>query len=278
MLEVVGGIAFHSVALLSDAAHMLMDVGALALALIAAQFAARPVSARRTYGFGRVETLAALLNAATLIGASVWIIYEATDRLLNPVDVHGGGVAVIAFAGLVANGVATWLLTRVSRSNINVRAAMMHSLMDALSSVGVLVAGAIIALTGFYAIDPLASYLIAGLSIAGTVGIIRSATNSLLDAAPDELDGERLGRAIAAHPDVTQVHDVHVWSIGTGQHAATAHVLVGPAVDIGVLIDQVNAMLAHDFGVTHTTLQVAHDRVRSLIPCSRQLRHPRAAH
>lgn len=174
-----------------------------------------------------METLAALLNAATLVGASIWIIYEATHRLLNPVALDGGGVAVIAFLGLLANGVATWLLMSADRTNLNVRAAMMHSLMDALSSVGVLVAGGIIAVTGFVAIDSLASYLIAALSIAGTVGIVRSATNSLLDAAPDDIDAPRVAAVLTGHELVTEVHDVHVWSIGSNQHAATADVWCG---------------------------------------------------
>jgi len=273
--EVIGGVAFNSVALLSDAAHMLMDVGALALALVAAEFAARPASNRRTYGFGRVETLAALFNAATLIGASVWIIYEATNRLINPVIVDGGGVAVIAFLGLVANGAATWLLTRADRTNINVRAAMMHSLMDALSSVGVLIAGGVIALTGFAAIDPLASYLIAALSIAGTVGIVKSATNSLLDAAPDTKDAAHVGAALAQHPMVTQAHDVHVWTIGTNQHAATAHVLVRPDQDIGDMIEELSGLLRTNVGLQHVTLQVAHDRSLRPVRFADRLQHPR---
>lgn len=273
--EVVGGLVFNSVALLSDAAHMLMDVGALALALVAARMALMPSSSTRTYGFGRVETMAALANAVTLVLASLWIIYEATSRLMHPEHVGGAGVMVVAFGGLVANAVATWLLMQVDKGNINVRAAMMHSLMDALSSVGVLIAGGVILATGFTAIDPVASYLIAALSIAGTVGLVRTATNSLLDAAPESLGAEEVAKTILAHKEVTQVHDVHVWTIASNRHAATAHVLVRPGSDIGSVIEGIEAALRSAHGLQHVTLQVAHDRSRQVLQVSRRLSHPR---
>lgn len=266
LAEVLGGWLFNSVSLLSDAAHMLMDVGALALALIAASLAARPTTSQRTYGYARIEILAALINAGTLILASIWIIYEALQRLMNPVYVDGAGVIVIAIAGLGANAWATWLLARADRDNPNIRAAMLHSLMDAVSSVGVIVAGLIIATTGITVVDPLAGFLIAGLSIAGTWGVLRTTLNSLLDAAPQHADASTIASALLTNTDVVQVHDVHVWEIGPRQHAVTAHVLINPAADVGAVIERLDHELRHHHGLDHVTLQVAHDRSRALLP------------
>ena len=265
LAEVLGGWLFNSVSLLSDAAHMLMDVGALALALVAASLAARPTTSQRTYGYARIEMLAALINAGTLILASIWIIYEALQRLMNPVYVDGPGVIIIAVAGLGANAWATWLLARADRDNPNIRAAMLHSLMDAASSVGVIIAGLIIATTGMTIVDPLAGFLIAGLSIAGTWGVLRSTLNSLLDAAPQHADATTIATALLANDDVVQVHDVHVWEIGPRQHAVTAHVLVHPAADVGAVIERLDHDLRHHHGLSHVTLQVAPDRTRALL-------------
>lgn len=275
--EVAGGIIYNSVALLSDAAHMLTDVGALALALVAATLAARPATSRRTYGFGRVEPLAALINSVTLILASGWIIYEATTRLIHPEPVNGAGVMIIALGGLAANGVATWILMRADQTNLNIRAAMMHSLIDAISSVGVLVAGAAIALTGWNAIDPLASYLIAGLAIAGTWGILRRSLDLVLDASPESTDVNAIAKDILAHPATTQVHDIHVWSIGSNRNAMTAHVLIDPAADLGTAIDELEASIRHLHNIDHVTLQLAPDRSRMLLDVAPRLSHPRAA-
>lgn len=275
--EVVGGIVYNSIALLSDAAHMLTDVGALALALVAAHLATRPATHRRTYGLGRVENLAALINAATLVGASIWILFEATSRLLNPHPVNGGGVMAIAFAGLLANAVATWVLLKADQSNLNIRAAMMHSLMDAISSVGVLVAGALIALGGWYAVDPLMSYVIAALSVVGTWGILRSSLDSLLDATPAGLEADAVAERILAEPFVREVHDVHIWSITTNSYAMTAHILVNPTVDVGEALEALSYRIRTDLGIEHCTLQVAPDRTRTLLGVHRRLTHPRAS-
>ncbi len=272
--EIVGGIVFSSIALLSDAAHMLTDVGALALALVAANLATRAATQNRTYGFGRVEPLAAFVNACTLIGASVWIIYEATMRLIHPVEVVGGGVMVIAFGGLVANGVASWWLTRADRHNVNVRAALAHSLMDAVSSVGVLVAGAIVMFTGVNSVDSFASYLVAGLSILGTWGLLKQCLHQLLDGAPDEVDTVAVASRLLQQPDVVEVHDLHVWTIANNRHAMTAHVLVDPSCAIDNVVEALHSILRREFRIDHATLQVVPDRSRQLIQIGRSVVRP----
>jgi cobalt-zinc-cadmium efflux system protein len=225
---------------------------------------------------GRVEPLAALINSVTLVLAGCWIIYEATTRLLAPVPVNGSGVMIIAFGGLLANGVATWILMRADQTNLNVRAAMMHSLIDAISSVGVLIAGLVIALTGWNAIDPLTSYLIAAMAIFGTWGILRRSLDLVLDASPESTDINAVAKDILEHPATTQVHDVHVWSIGSNRNAMTAHVLIDPTADIGAVLDELEASIRAHHSIEHVTLQVAPDRSRMLHEVQPKLSHPRA--
>lgn len=271
LAEVAGGIVFNSLALLSDAAHMLADVGALALALFAAHIATRPPTARRTYGFARAEVAAALFNAMTLVLAGAWILYEAFSRLRSPEIVGGAGVMLIAAAGLGANLFTAWLLMRADRSNINIRAALAHTLVDAASSIGVLVAGFVVYATGFAAADTVASLLIALLAIHGTWGILRQSLDSLLDAAPDGIDVDRVVAVLRGQPLVTQVHDVHVWSLGARTNAMSAHVLVKPHARVDVVIADLRARLHAQLGIEHATLQVAPDRARERHELVRQL-------
>lgn len=260
LVEVVGGLLTNSLALLGDAAHMLADVGALGLALLAAQLAARPPDPRRTWGMPRAELLAATINSATLVVSCCWIAYEAVRRLFVPEQVHGPGLIGIAIAGLAANVLGAWLLGRADRDNVNIRAAMAHLLVDAASSVAVIFAGVVIALGGPVAIDTLASLLIAVVAVRGTWPVLRSALDSLLDAAPSGATALDVARTLGRAAGVTQVHDVHVWEPGPRRIAATAHVLVRPGTDIGGAILDLRAMLDRELGIDHATLQVAIDR------------------
>jgi cobalt-zinc-cadmium efflux system protein len=260
LLEVVGGVLTNSLALLGDAAHMLADVGALGLALLAANLAARAVDARRTWGMPRAEMLAAAFNSFTLVVSCAWIAYEAVRRLMEPEAIAGRGLIAIAFAGLLANLLGAWLLANADRDNVNIRAAMLHLLLDAASSVGVIIAGIVIVLGGPVYIDTIASLLIVFLAVKGTWPVLRSSLDSLVDAAPPGVDANDVIRAIASAPGVRQVHDVHVWEPGPRRMAATAHVLVDPDVDVGAAILELRGLLRERLGIDHATLQVAPDR------------------
>jgi cobalt-zinc-cadmium efflux system protein len=258
LTEVFGGLSFNSLALLSDAAHMLADVGAIALALFAASLARRPATPRRTYGYLRAEVLAALANATTLIAASLWIVYQAVGRFIAPQVVQGNGVAVVATLGIAANLVTAGLLMRADRTNLNVRATLIHSLIDAMSCAAVLVSGVIIAATGIHQIDSVASLLIAAMAISGTWGVFKSAMNLLLDAAPDGCSGDDVKAALIEHDAIADVEHVRVWSVGQRDVAVSAHLRTheGTHVSHG-LISGLRHELEHRFGAKHVTLQVA---------------------
>jgi cobalt-zinc-cadmium efflux system protein len=262
--EVVGGFLTNSLALLSDAAHMLTDIGALGLALLAASLAARAIDARRTWGMPRAEVLAALINSLMLVLSCGWIVWEALSRLRDPEPIAGVGLIAVAVAGLFANLLGAWLLARADRDNLNIRAAMLHLLVDAASSVGVIFAGIVIALGGPYIVDTVASLLIAYLAIRGAWPILRSSFDALVDAAPEGVTATEVVRVLSSAPAVTQVHDVHVWEPGPRRVAATAHILVDPSVDIGSAIRDLRALLSDRLGIDHATLQVAPDRSRTL--------------
>lgn len=265
VLEVVGGVVTNSLALLGDAAHMLADVGALGLALLAASLAARAIDARRTWGMPRAEVLAALVNSVTLVLSCAWIAFEGVRRLFEPEQVAAPGLIVIAAAGLAANLVGAWLLAQADRDNVNIRAAMAHLLVDAASSVGVILAGVVIALGGPVLVDTAASLLIAVVAVRGTWPVLRAALDSLVDAAPTGVDATDVVRVLSTAPAVTGVHDVHVWEPGPRRIAVTAHVLVDPSVDVGGAIVDLRDLLSRELGIDHATLQVAPDRRRQLL-------------
>jgi cobalt-zinc-cadmium efflux system protein len=258
--EVMGGIAFKSLALLGDAAHMLTDVAALAIALLASTLAARPTTSRRTYGYARAEILAALANGATLIAACSWIAWEAVQRLIDPEPVRGIGVMVIAVIGLLVNLGSAAFLMRADRSNINIRAAMLHTLADAFSSVGVLIAGAIIAFTGWDRVDPIASLLIVVLVVWGAWRLVRESVDVLLDAAPRNMQTQDIADLILADGEVTEVHDLHIWTVGPGASALSAHVRVSPEANGDNVIARLKDGLSRTFHIDHSTLQLTRDR------------------
>jgi cobalt-zinc-cadmium efflux system protein len=259
VVEVVGGLVAGSLALLADAAHMLSDNASLGIALFAAWLAGRPAGPSRTFGYRRAEILAALFNGVTLVALSIWIFIEAAERLGDPPEVEAGLMLGIAVTGLVVNLVAARMLQRHSAESLNVSAALRHVLADLLGSLGVIVAAVVILTTGWEYADPAVSVLIGVLVLGSSWGILRDSTQILLEGSPPGTDVQEVGRAMAAMAGVTQVHDLHVWTITSGFPALAAHVLVGRDVDCHLKRLELEAMLRDRFGLEHTTLQVDHE-------------------
>lgn len=256
--EVVGGLVSGSLALLADAAHMFSDAVSLALALGALTLARRPPTARLSFGFRRAEILAALVNGVALVAVAIWIFVEAAGRLQDPPDVAGRTALLIAVAGLVVNLAGAAILWRAEGDSLNLRAAMTHVVADLLGSVGVIVAAALILTTGWLYADPLVSILIGLLVLASSWRVLREATEVLLEATPAGIDADAVGRRMCAAEGVLSVDDLHIWTITSGFPALSAHVTVGHGEDCHALQEEIAAMLAREYGVTHTTLQVEH--------------------
>ncbi|HEU4702696.1 MAG TPA: cation diffusion facilitator family transporter [Conexibacter sp.] len=257
--ELVAGILAHSLALLSDAAHMLTDAAALALALFALRIAQRPARGAMTYGFGRVEILSAQANGITLVLLSAWIVYEAIRRLLAPPEVDGAIVVVVALAGIVVNLAATYALSGARRGSLNVEGSFQHILTDLFAFVATAIAGAVVLLTGFTRADALASLLVAASMLYAGTRLVLASGRVFLEAAPQGLDPQEVGRALAAHAGVVEVHDLHVWEVTSGFPALSAHVVVGAGRDCHELRRALQGELRERFGLRHTTLQVDHE-------------------
>jgi cobalt-zinc-cadmium efflux system protein len=272
--EVVFGIVAGSLALLADAGHMLTDVLALALALAAAAMARRPPGGRWTFGFGRVEVLAAQANGVTLALVGGWIVYSSIRRLIDPTDVRGGIVLGVALGGVAVNLAAAALLARSSRASLNVRGAFLHLVTDLAAFAGTAVAGALVLATGWDRWDPLAGLAVSALIFWSAWRLLSETTRIFLDVAPGEIDPQQVGTAIAATPDVVEAHDLHVWSVSDGFTALSAHVLVRPEADCHGIRRDLERMLAARFGIEHTTLQVDHAARAGLV----HLRRRRRAH
>jgi cobalt-zinc-cadmium efflux system protein len=256
--EVIGGILSNSLALLSDAGHMLTDALALGLSLFAMNLARRPATPTRTYGYHRAEIMAALANGTVLILVSVYIFYEAYQRFFASPAVKSPLMLVVAGIGLVANLIGMFLLRRGSRGSINVRAAFWHVIGDTMSSVGVIIAGAIIFFTGWYLADPILAVVIGIIILWGAVRIVRESVDILLESVPGHVEIEKVTAAVKAVPGVADLHDVHVWTITSGIYALSAHLsiadqTVSQSCDI---VTKVNQVLAGNFNITHTTLQL----------------------
>lgn len=242
--------------MLSDAGHMLTDSLALALAAAAAILARRGPSARHSYGWGRAEVLAALVNVLVMIALIVAIGAEAIHRLADPdpEPVEGTAVMAVAFIGLVINLAAAWLLSG-GRDNLNVRAALLHVLGDLLGSIAALMSGAVITLTGWTAIDPLLSVLIALLILVSAVRVLHEVMQALMEGVPPSLDLERVGRAMAASEGVVSVHDLHIWSLSASRTALSAHIVLRQIGEWPVVLARLQGLLARDHGIEHVTLQ-----------------------
>jgi cobalt-zinc-cadmium efflux system protein len=253
---IVGGIVFDSLALLADAGHVLTDVGAIGLALFAAWLATRPSSPQRTFGYRRTEILAALVNGMTLVAVSVFVFFEAFQRLSDPPDVAGGGVLIVGAFGLAGNAVATWVLMRGDRTNLNLEGVLRHSAADALGSLGVILAGVIVLATGWNQADPLVSIAIGVLILLGSWRLLREPFNVLMESAPEGIDVEEVGRAMCAVPGVREVHDLHVWTVTSGFPALSAHIRSDPSESSDDVRERLEVVLHERFGLDHTTLQV----------------------
>jgi cobalt-zinc-cadmium efflux system protein len=255
VVEVLGGWWAGSLALLSDAGHMVTDVAALAIALFAQRLAQRPPSRRASYGYARAEVLAAFINALIMLAVVVGIAVEATRRLLSPAPVAGGIVIAIAAGGLAVNVLSAWLLSR-GRS-LNSRAAMVHVLSDLAGSVAALVAGAVIAATGWMPIDPLLSLFVAVLILRSTWLLLKAATPILMEGVPAHLSYDEIGRALTRLPGVAAVHDLHVWHMTSERAALSAHLLIRDAAEWPDTLAAAQHLLAQRFGIDHVTLQPA---------------------
>jgi cobalt-zinc-cadmium efflux system protein len=258
VLEGVGGWAAHSLALLSDAGHMLADAGAIALSLIALRIAGRPADARRTYGYYRLEILAALLNGAVLIAIAVGIVFEAWQRLRNPHPVNVPVVVLLALAGIALNAAGMWL-THARDSSMNLRSTFLHLGGDLLNSVGVLVSAGIIAWTGRLEADPIISFLIAATIVWSAVRLCREAVDVLLEGVPAHLDFSEVNQALGKVPGVAAVHDLHVWTITSGLIALSCHIVVsceGPDCrSHDEILTDARQVLRDKFRIEHTTIQ-----------------------
>jgi cobalt-zinc-cadmium efflux system protein len=257
VVEVVTAVVTGSLTLLSDAAHMFTDLAGLLLALTAITVAARSrPTAGRTFGLHRMETLAALANALLLFGVAGYVVWEAISRLREPAEIPAGPMIVVALVGLAVNVVSYLLLRQGARSSLAVRAAATEVFADALGSVGVLVAGAVIAVTGVTWIDPVVALLLAALILPRTWRLARQALRILVEAAPEHVDVPALESELSRLPDVVDVHDLHVWTLTSGMEVATAHLSVRPGTDVHPVLDAARAVLADGYGIPHATVQV----------------------
>lgn len=255
--EVAGGVISGSLALLADAGHMTSDTLALALALAAFRLARRPSDTRRSYGYHRVEILAAFANGLFLLGLAVWIVAEALTRLAAPPPVEGLTMLSVAALGLAVNAIALWLLHAGDRDNLNLEGAFLHVLGDLLGSVAAVAAGIVILTTGWMTIDPLLSMLVAVLIARSALALLRRASHVLLEGTPDHIDAERVKDAVRkAVPEVAEVHHVHVWSLSGGRPLLTMHATVPEADGDDRVLARIQAVLAKDFGITHATVQI----------------------
>lgn len=254
--EVVGGLLAGSVALVADAAHMLSDSASLAVALGALWLAGRPATARMSFGWRRAEILAALANGAALVAIGLWVVVEAVLRLDDAPEVQGATTLVIGALGLVVNIAGAGILWRAGGHSLNVRAALLHVLADLAGSVGVIVAAVVILSTGWMPIDPILGVMIGLLVLGGSWRVLRESAAVLLEATPEGVDGDAVGRRLAGVDGVIEVHDLHIWTITSGFPALAAHVTVEEGRDCAELRRRLAALLAQEFGIAHTTLQV----------------------
>jgi len=258
IVEVVVGALVHSLALLSDAAHMLADAGAIGLSLVAIGLAARPARGAMTFGLKRSEILSAQFNGATLLVLGLLIVYEGITRLVHPPGVAGAAVLVVALVGVVVNLAATVALSSANRRSLNVEGSLRHVVTDLAAFVFTAIAGAVILLTGFQRADGIASLVIAAIMLHAAYGLLRDSGRIFLEAAPAGLDPDAIGHAMVHQPGVTEVHDLHVWEVTSGFPALSAHVMVDSECNCHAVSRAVRRLLHETFGIDHTTLQVDH--------------------
>ncbi|MFC1991371.1 cation diffusion facilitator family transporter [Chloroflexota bacterium] len=263
--EVIGGIISNSLALLGDAGHMLVDALSLGLAMFAITIAGRPATPSKTYGYHRVEIMAALANGVTLVLLALWIFYEAYQRFLEPPIVQTPLMLLVATIGLIANLIGMLLLRGVSHGNLNIKAAFWHILGDTISSVGVIAASVIIMVTGWGIVDPIIAVFIGCIILWGAVRLVRESVDILLEAVPKHILVDKVIEILRNVAGVVEVHDVHVWTITSGIHAMSAHLIIEDQSVSGSaeIVDKVNRDMSQQFNITHTTLQLECERCES---------------
>jgi cobalt-zinc-cadmium efflux system protein len=256
--EVIGGLLANSLALLSDAGHMLTDNLALLLSFFAMTFASLPATERKTYGFYRLEILAAFVNGVVLVLISIFILYHAYLRMVDPQPVQGMLMLAIAIVGLIANIVGAFFLHKHSKTSLNVRGAYLHIIGDALSSVGVVIGGVIIFFTGWYLIDPILSVMISLVIIYGAWSLVKESVNILLESAPAHLDIDHIATEIAKIKGVREAYHIHLWTITSGVYALSAHVIIDDQlVSISKeVLDEIRSLLSKKFNIFHSTFQL----------------------
>ena len=262
-VEVVIGVLAHSLALLSDAAHMLTDAGAIMLALFAMRLAARPARGGYTFGLKRAEIMSAQANGVTLLVLSVVLAFEAVRRLISPPAVTGGLVLATALVGVAVNIAAAWSISKANRTSLNVEGAFQHILTDLFGFIATAIAGVVVLATGFTRADAIASLVVVVLMVRAGTGLVRESGRIFLEAAPAGVDPDALGDRLVGMPQIAEVHDLHIWQITSGQTALSAHVLVDPGADCHALRRDLEGALSAGYAITHTTLQVDHVPVAS---------------
>lgn len=269
VVEVVGGVLSNSLALLSDAGHMFTHLIALGLALLAIRVARRPATRTKTYGYYRAEILAALANGIILVFLATYIFYEAYLRYLQPPEVRGPIMFGVAIVGLGANLAVLLALRRTRSESINIRGALLHVLSDTLSSVGVIIAGVIIMFTSVYVVDPLVGFLIGAMILIWAIGLIREAGGVLLEAVPKHIDVREIILEIKKVKGVRDLHDLHVWTITSGMHAMSGHLLIDDQMvsKAAEILDEVNKLLRLKFGIAHTTIQLECEKCEGPFIC-----------
>ncbi len=268
-VEIISGLLGHSLVLLSDAAHTLTDAAGLAMSLVVVRLVRRPAGGDLTFGLRRAEILSAQANGATLLVLAVLIVYGAIRRLITPAHPQGSVVLAVALVGVVVNLLATWRLSRAGRTSMNVEGSFQHLLTDLFAFIATAIAGALILLTGFARADAIASLVVAALMLRAAYHLLRDSGRVLLEAAPLGMSVAAIGDALARHPRVENVHDLHVWELGSGFASLSAHVLVAPGDDCHAIRRELESLLAERFGFEHTTLQVDHLRDNTLLSLGR---------
>ncbi|MCU1659646.1 MAG: cation transporter [Pseudonocardiales bacterium] len=256
--EVVAGLLAHSLALITDAGHMITDAAALLVAVLASKVAQRPARGAYTYGFARVDALSGQANGITLLLLAVWFTVEAVRRLDHPSAVHGGVVIVVALVGAVVNLAAMMLARRADRSSLNVRGAIAHLVTDIWAFAATFVAGVVVVTTGWQRADAVASLVVGALMAWTGWALVRAAGRVFLEAAPRGVDPASLGDELAAVDGVAELHDLHIWQIGSGESAVSAHVLVRPPFDCHEVSERLRDALSERYGIGHVTLQADH--------------------
>jgi cobalt-zinc-cadmium efflux system protein len=264
VIEVAGALAANSLALLADAGHLLTDIAGVGLALLAIWFAGRPPTLGRTFGYLRLEIIAAVANAVLLFGVAAIVVVEAIRRIGNPPEVASGLMLAVALVGLAANAISIWVLRDAQRSSLNVRGAYLEVLGDFAGSAAVIVAALVIALTDWSQADTVASIVIAILSLTRTLALLREATDVLLEGTPRDVDLDHVRRHILDAPGVVGCHDLHAWTITSGMNVLSAHVVLGRDADATAVLDELSRCLADDFDIEHSTFQLETEDRRRL--------------